>query len=316
VTPAVSVRVESLTRTFGDFVAVDGISFEIHSGEIWGFLGPNGAGKSTTIRMLCGVVAPTSGRAEVLGYDVARDPESVKLRIGYLSQGSSLWADLTVEEHLRFYAGLFGLYGAAQRAAVEEWMGRIGLTERRAQLAGSLPGGFRKRLGLACALLHRPQMLFLDEPTSGVDPVSRREFWDLIVGLADEGTTIMVTTHYLDEAEHCNQLAFIYGGRIIARGSPEAVKHEPNAGVTVEIVSKENVALLDAVDELAYVRSASLYGSSLHVTVARGEDIAPLQRFLDGRSSNLPRLAPITPSLEDVFAGLVKAASAPGAHLG
>jgi ABC-2 type transport system ATP-binding protein len=260
--------------------------------------------------MLCGVVAPSSGRAEVLGYDVARDPESVKLRIGYLSQGSSLWNDLTVEEHLRFYAGLFGLYGTAQRASVEEWMGRIGLTDRRDQLAGALPGGFRKRLGLACALLHRPQMLFLDEPTSGVDPVSRREFWDLIVGLADEGTTVMVTTHYLDEAEHCNQLAFIYGGRIIARGSPEAVKHEPNAGVTVEIVSSENVALLDAMDGVAFVRSASLYGSALHVTVGTGGDLVQLHRFLEARGLRVPPLQPIVPSLEDVFAGLVEAASA------
>ena len=164
-TAATTVRVERLTRRFGDFIAVDGISFEIHSGEIWGFLGPNGAGKSTTIRMLCGVVEPTSGRAEVLGFDVARDPESVKSRIGYLSQGSSLWGDLTVEEHLRLYAGLFGLYGTAQRAAVEEWMGRIGLTERRGQLAGALPGGFRKRLGChvvmkTCALVSGKDFLF------------------------------------------------------------------------------------------------------------------------------------------------------------
>jgi ABC-2 type transport system ATP-binding protein len=301
--------VESLTRRFGDFVAVDGISFEIHSGEIWGFLGPNGSGKSTTIRMLCGVLAPTSGRAEVLGYDVARDPESVKLRIGYMSQGSSLWKDLTVEEHLRFYAGLFGFYGAAGSEAVETWMARIGLSERRRQLAGSLPGGFRKRLSLACALIHRPQVLFLDEPTSGVDPVSRREFWDLIVGLADEGTTVMVTTHYLDEAEHCNRLAFIYNGRIIARGSPEALKHAPDSGVTIEIVSKENVALLDAVEDLSYVRSASLYGSSLHVTVEHGEDLPQLQRFLAERGVRVPELRPIAPSLEDVFAGLVKAPS-------
>lgn len=218
-----TVCAEALTRKFGDFVAVDAVSFEIHSGEIWGFLGPNGSGKSTTMRMLCGVLEPTSGRAQVLGYDVARDPEAVKLRIGYMSQGSSLWNDLTVEEHLNFYAGLFGLYGAPARAAVEEWIARIGLGERRTQVAGSLPGGFRKRLALACALLHRPQMLFLDEPTAGVDPVSRREFWDLIVSLADEGVTVMVTTHYLDEAEHCHQLAFIYGGRIIARGTPEAL---------------------------------------------------------------------------------------------
>lgn len=307
---ALTVRAEALTRRFGDFVAVDAISFEINAGEIWGFLGPNGSGKSTTIRMLCGVLEPTAGRAQVLGYDVARDPEAVKLRIGYMSQGSSLWNDLTVEEHLRFYAGIFGLYGAAGRAAVEEWIVRIGLGERRTQLAGSLPGGFRKRLALACALLHRPQMLFLDEPTAGVDPVSRREFWDLIVGLADEGVTVMVTTHYLDEAEHCHQLAFIYGGRIIARGSPEELKHAPDSGVTVEIVSKENTRLLDAVEDLPYVRSASLYGSSLHITVKDEADLRELRTFLDGRGKQLPELTTIVPSLEDVFSGLVKTAGA------
>ncbi len=302
---ATTVRVESLTRRFGDFVAVDRISFEIRSGEIWGFLGPNGSGKSTTIRMLCGVLAPTSGRAEVLGYDVVRDPESIKLRIGYMSQGSSLWNDLTVEEHLRFYAGLFGIYGTAQSTAVDEWIGRIGLTEHRRQLAGELPGGFRKRLAFACTLLHRPKMLFLDEPTSGVDPVSRREFWQLIVELADEGATVMVTTHYLDEAEHCNQLAFIYGGRIIASGSPEALKRAPGSGVTVEILSPDNIVLLDTLDKLPYVRSASLYGSSLHVTVERSEDVATLRGAVEARGTRLPELTPITPSLEDVFAGVV-----------
>ncbi len=311
---ATTVRAESLTRRFGDFVAVDRVSFEIQSGEIWGFLGPNGSGKSTTIRMLCGVLSPTSGSAEVLGYDVARDPESIKLRIGYMSQGSSLWNDLTVEEHLRFYAGLFGIYGSAQSAAVSEWISRVGLTEHRRQLAGSLPGGFRKRLALACTLLHRPKMLFLDEPTSGVDPLSRREFWELIVELADEGATVMVTTHYLDEAEHCNQLAFIYGGRVIARGSPEVLKHAPEAGITVEIVSPDNIALLDTLDDLAYVRSASLYGSSLHVTLERGDDIATLQSVIEGRGIHLPALTPITPSLEDVFAGIVAGSSAPGSR--
>lgn len=227
--PNTTVLAQSLTRKFDSFVAVDNVSFEIHAGEIWGFLGPNGSGKSTTIRMLCGVLAPTSGRAEVLGYDVARDPEAVKLRIGYMSQGSNLWQDLTVEEHLRLYAGLFGIYGRRQREAVEYWLDRVALTERRSELAGSLPGGFRKRLALACTLLHTPRMIFLDEPTSGVDPVSRREFWDLIAGLADEGTTVMVTTHYLDEAEHCNQLALIYGGKLIARGTPTELKHASHA---------------------------------------------------------------------------------------
>jgi len=306
VSAAISVRAEALTRRFGDFTAVDAISFEIRAGEIWGFLGPNGSGKSTTIRMLCGVLAPTGGSAQVVGFDVARDPESVKLRIGYMSQGSALWNDLTVEEHLRFYAGLFGLSGAAARAAIDEWMERLGLTARRGELAGALPGGIRKRLALACTLLHRPQMLFLDEPTAGVDPVSRREFWDIIVGLADAGTTVMVTTHYLDEAEHCNQLAFIYGGRIIARGSPAELKRAPGAGVTVEVVSPRNVELLDAFDDQPYVRGASLFGSALHVTVARPADVATLTAFLAARGVAGGAPQPVTPSLEDVFAGLIR----------
>jgi ABC-2 type transport system ATP-binding protein len=303
---AATVHVDGLTKRFGDFVAVDGISFDIPAGEIWGFLGPNGAGKSTTIRMLCGVLEPSSGSARVLGYDVARDPEAVKLRIGYMSQGSSLWNDLSVEEHMQFYAGLFGLYRDAQRAAVEEWMERVGLTERRAQLAGALPIGFRKRLALACTLLHKPQMLFLDEPTSGVDPVSRREFWDLIVEFADEGTTVMVSTHYMDEAEHCNQLALIYGGRIVARGTPEELKHGKDVGVTVEIVSDQNAALLDAVDDLPYVRSSALVGSSLHVTVDRNEQLAQLHEFLRQHGAGEAAMPAITPSLEDVFAALVR----------
>lgn len=303
-----TVDVENLTRRFGNFVAVDNVSFTIKSGEIWGFLGPNGAGKSTTIRMLCGVLAPTSGRAQVLGYDVGTNPEAVKLRIGYMSQGSSLWRDLTVEEHLTFTAGLFGLWGNAGRAAASEWMQRIGLTERRNQLAASLPGGFRKRLALACALVHRPQMLFLDEPTSGVDPISRREFWDLIVELADAGTTVMVTTHYLDEAEHCNQLAFIYGGRIIGRGSPEALKAAPDAGITVEILSSDNIGVLNAIETLPFVRNATLYGSTLHVTVDGEEELAKLRAVIEDRKLVVQSTNRIMPSLEDVFAGLVKAA--------
>jgi len=305
-----TVSATSLTRTFGDFVAVDAISFEIHAGEIWGFLGPNGSGKSTTIRMLCGVLEPSAGHAQVLGYDVARDPENVKLRIGYMPQGSTLWNDLTVEEHLRFYAGLFGFYGSAQDAAVNEWLERVTLTKRRGDIAGALPGGFRKRLAFACALIHKPQMVFLDEPTAGVDPVARREFWDLIVELADAGTTVMVTTHYLDEAEHCDQLAFIYGGHIIARGSPQMLKRGQGEGTTIEILSSENIAILNAVDDLPYVRSASLYGASLHVTLASSPDVDRLRSFLAERDMQVPELAPITPSLEDVFAALVSSPQA------
>jgi ABC-2 type transport system ATP-binding protein len=304
---ATTVRVESLTRKFGDFTAVDDVSFEIAAGEIWGFLGPNGAGKSTTIRMLCGVLEPTSGRAQVLGYDVARDPEAVKLRIGYMTQGSNLWNDLTVEEHLRFYAGMFDLRGAERDAAVTEWMQRVGLTDRRSVLAGALPGGYRKRLALACTLLHRPQMLFLDEPTAGVDPVSRREFWDLIVGFAEEGTTVMVSTHYMDEAEHCNQLAFIYGGHVIARGTPAELKRAPNVGHTVEVLSPDPIPILDALDGLPFVLSAALYGSALHVTLRTRESQGELGNAIAAKGFTAASIAEVTPSLEDVFAALVAA---------
>jgi ABC-2 type transport system ATP-binding protein len=300
-----TVHVEGLTRRFGSFVAVDDLSFDIHAGEIWGFLGPNGSGKSTAIRMLCGVLEPTSGSANVLGFDVARDPEAVKLRIGYMSQGASLWDDLTVEEHLRFYAGMFDIYGGAQRAAIDEWLERVGLRDRRDQLAAALPGGFRKRLALACTLLHRPKMLFLDEPTSGVDPVSRREFWDLIVGFADEGTTVLVSTHYMDEAEHCTQLAFINAGRILARGTPSELKRNETYGITVAIRSADASALLDRLDGLPFVLGAASTGSSIHVTLKDRAAIDDLRRAIARDRLAIDSLEPTIPSLEDMFASLV-----------
>ena len=301
-----SVHVEKLTKRFGTFVAVDAISFDIAAGEIWGFLGPNGSGKSTTIRMLCGVLEPTLGTADVLGFDVARDPEAVKLRIGYMSQGSTLWADLTVQEHLRFYAGLYGMSGREREGRISSWVQRVGLSERREQLAGTLPGGYRKRLALAYTLLHAPQMIFLDEPTAGVDPVSRREFWDIIVGLADEGTTVMVTTHYLDEAEHCNRLAMIYNGTIVASGTPEELKHLPQIGTMVEVLSSDTVGVLDAVEHLPFVRGAGLYGSSLHVALADTSDIERLNAALAERALPAEAARPVLPSLEDVFSAVVQ----------
>jgi ABC-2 type transport system ATP-binding protein len=299
-----SIVVDGLTRRFGSFTAVDGISFVINAGEIWGFLGPNGAGKSTTIRMLCGVLTPTSGTARVLGYDVAADPEAVKLNIGYMPQGSSLWNDLSVEEHLRFYAGLFSISGARRERRIDEWMQRLDLRTRRTQLAGTLSGGYRKRLALACTLLHEPKMIFLDEPTSGVDPLSRREFWDIIVTLAEGGVTVLVTTHYLDEAEHCDQLALIYGGKIVARGTPEALKRAPENGVTVELLAADVIPILTAVEGLPYVRNAGLYGSALHVAVGNEQGAERLESDLAPYAVASCRR--VTPSLEDVFAAVVK----------
>lgn len=300
------MRAHDLTRRFGDFTAVDHVSFEIRLGEIWGFLGPNGAGKSTTIRMLCGILDPTEGSAEVLGYDVRRDPEAIKARIGYMSQRFSLWADLTVEENVEFYAGVYGLRGREAPEQVDRWLDRVGLLDRRGDLTATLSGGYRQRLALACAVLHRPPMIFLDEPTAGTDPVSRREFWDLMDGFAEEGTTIMVTTHYMDEAEHCDRLAFIFGGRIIAQGEPAEIKRERIAGQVLEVRTDRPVEALAAVEAHPAVDEAALYGSALHVTVAQEDAAAALRADLRARGFDVQSVEPILPSLEDVFVSLVE----------
>jgi len=301
-----SVRATGLTKRFGTFVAVDHISFEIRPGEIWGFLGPNGAGKSTTIRMLCGILDPTEGSAEVLGYDVHRDPEAVKAHIGYMSQRFSLWADLTVRENLQFYAGVYELDPTTTRERIDKWLVRTGLTDRQDSLTAVLSGGFRQRLALACATLHRPQMVFLDEPTAGVDPVSRRQFWALIGRFADEGTTIMVTTHYMDEAEHCDRLAFINQGRIIAQGPPAEIKHEQMPGQMLEIRTDRVIEALAAVETLPIVLEAALYGSAIHAMVARVEDARRLREYLQAQGFTVEAVEPILPSLEDVFVALTE----------
>lgn len=304
---AYSVRADALTRTFGEFVAVDHVSFEIRRGEIWGFLGPNGAGKSTTIRMLCGILDPTEGTAEVLGFDVRRQPEEIKARIGYMSQRFSLYPDLTVRENLEFYAGVYGLSGAAFRTQVTKWLERAGLTDRQAAPARELSGGFRQRLALGCAVLHHPHMVFLDEPTAGVDPVSRREFWDMMDRFSDDGTTIMVTTHYMDEAEHCDRLAFIYDGQIIARGTPDEIKREQMPGQVLEIWTDRFVEALAVVETHPQVRDAALYGAAIHATVERAGVAAMLAERLRAQGFAVGSVEPILPSLEDVFVSLAEA---------
>ncbi|MDQ7858139.1 MAG: ABC transporter ATP-binding protein [Armatimonadota bacterium] len=301
-----SVRAEGLTRRFGEFVAVDHLSFEIQPGEVWGFLGPNGAGKSTTIRMLCGILDPSEGTAEVLGFDVRRAPEEIKRRIGYMSQRFSLYPDLTVRENLEFYAGVYGLAGPALRGQVDKWLDRSGLTDRQGAPARELAGGFRQRLALGCAVLHRPQMVFLDEPTAGVDPTSRRQFWDLIDRFSDEGTTIMVTTHYMDEAEHCDRLAFISDGRIIAQGTPAAIKREQMPGVVLEVRTDRVVDALPVVEALPAVRDAALHGAAIHATVDDAGAARPLARALIDRGFRIEAVEPILPALEDVFVALVE----------
>ena len=220
----IAVQVEQITKKFGNFTAVDRISFEVAAGQIFGFLGPNGAGKSTTIRMLCGILAPTSGRALVAGFDVAKEPDRVKRNIGYMSQKFSLYGDLTVLENIEFYARIYGLQGQAVNEAKERILAVIALQGKEQTLTADLSLGWKQRLALGCAIVHQPPILFLDEPTSGVDPISRRRFWELIRSLSGQGITIFVTTHFMDEAEYCNQIAFIAGGRLVRLGTPIDLK--------------------------------------------------------------------------------------------
>jgi drug efflux transport system ATP-binding protein len=223
---AMAVEVEDLVKRFGDFVAVDRVSFRVEEGEIFGFLGPNGAGKSTTVRVLCGLLGPTAGKARVAGFDVGTEPEEVKKHIGYMSQKFSLYDDLTVEENLEFFGGIYRVEKGARRERIEAALGMAGLGERRGEMTRNLAGGWKQRLALGCALLHEPPIVFLDEPTSGVDPLARREFWDLIHRLAQAGRTIFVTTHHMDEAEQCDRLALMYQGRLIALEAPGTLKRD------------------------------------------------------------------------------------------
>ncbi|MDR7439612.1 MAG: ABC transporter ATP-binding protein [Armatimonadota bacterium] len=303
----VAVRAENLTRIFDGLVAVDHVSFEIPPGRKWGFLGPNGAGKSTTIRMLCGILSPTEGTAWVLGRDVRREAEAIRARIGYMTQRFSLWRDLTVRENLEFYGGVYGLWGAELRRRVEAWLEHAGLAARQHDLVANLPGGLRQRLALGCAVLHQPEVLFLDEPTAGVDPLSRRQFWELIDRFAEEGTTVIVTTHYMDEAEHCDELAFIYNGRLIARGAPEQIKRTRMPGVVLEVRTDRLMEALAACERHPLVQEAALYGAAVHAIV---EDVAVAPRLLqDLRASGfaVESIEPVLPSLEDVFVALVEA---------
>jgi ABC-2 type transport system ATP-binding protein len=304
--PALAIQVADLTKRFGRFTAVDRMSFEVRRGEVFGFLGPNGSGKSTTIRMLCGILLPTSGTGLVGGYDVAREPERVRERIGYMSQRFSLYEELTVQENLDFFAGIYGLSGPAGTARREEVLALGGLTESRHVPARALPGGLRQRLALASAIIHRPSVLFLDEPTAGVDPISRREFWELIRGMASEGTAIFVTTHYMDEAEHCHSLAFIYQGRLIAQGPPSVLKSGLHGClVEVEVGPAALVRALEALQAHPQAREAAMFGEKLHVTLDSTDSLPALRASLAGRGIPVRRMQAIAPSLEDVFVSLV-----------
>ena len=302
-----AVEVQDLTKTFGHFTAVEGVTFNIRAGEIFGFLGPNGAGKTTTIRMLLGLLRPSAGRATVLGYDVARESEAIRRNIGYMSQHFSLYNDLTVEENLDFYGRTYGVRGDHLRRRKAYVLEMAGLEGREGELTQNLAGGWKQRLALGTAILHKPQMLFLDEPTAGVDPISRRSFWELLYDQAEEGITIFVTTHYMDEAEHCQDLAFIHRGRIIAHGAPERIKQEKMHGQVLEIDCDRPDVAIGALQTLDQFEEVALYGAQIHVVA---EDVAQhkrlIQDVLEEDEVGLHSMDVIAPSLEDVFISSVR----------
>ncbi|HEY0970216.1 MAG TPA: ABC transporter ATP-binding protein [Gemmatimonadales bacterium] len=303
-----AVVVDGLTKRFGDFVAVDHVTFDVARGEIFGFLGPNGAGKTTTIKMLTGLVEPSEGRAMVAGLDIATEARALQGRIGYMSQLFSLYGDLTVGENIGFFSGLYGV-PRDRRAERRDWVLEMaGLTEHRARLTGELPLGWKQRLALGCAVLHEPPVLFLDEPTSGVDPVARRQFWELIDGLAEMGTTVFVSTHYMEEAEYCNRLALMNRGRLIALDRPARLRagdHEP----IFELQTDDTPRAVEVLKTLPEVIEAAMFGRAIHVTVAdaaRAEEV--VRGALKGAGIDTGALAPVVPSLEDVFVSRVRAA--------
>jgi ABC-2 type transport system ATP-binding protein len=302
------VIADDLVKRFGDFVAVDHVSFRISRGEIMGFLGPNGAGKSTIIRTLCGLLQPSSGRAIVAGIDVSRDPEGVRQRIGYMSQKFSLYRDLTVEENLNFFGGIYNVPRAELRDRMRFAVDMAGLAGREHALVGTLAGGWLQRLALGCAVMHRPPILFLDEPTSGVEPASRRRFWDLIHSLASEGVTVLVSTHYMEEAEYCHRIALINHGRLIATGSPAKLKQTAIGGELLLLECDALGQTLEALQNATDVRDCSVFGNALHVLVGNAEkSLSELPELLAAKGLRPRHIARISPSLEDVFVQLIAA---------
>ncbi len=300
--PEYSIEVKSLSKKFGDFTAVDDVSFDVARGAIFGFLGANGAGKSTTIRMLCGILNPTSGTATVGGFDINRDPERVKTVIGYMSQKFSLYEDLTVLENIHFFGGVYGLTNKAIAARLPWILEMAGLKGRERSLTRTLSVGWKQRLALGCAILHEPQIVFLDEPTGGVDPAARRRFWELINELSERKVTVFVTTHYLDEAEYCNDIRLIHAGRIVAGGSPRELKTKYIQNPILEVASDRVVDALEILQKEPWVLETSIFGTSLHVSVADEEEGRRLIRDrLRREGITLLRADRITPSLEDVF---------------
>jgi ABC-2 type transport system ATP-binding protein len=301
------VEVRDLVKRFGDFTAVDRVSLTVGRGEIFGFLGPNGAGKSTVIRILCGLLEPTSGSATVGGFDVATQSESIKRNIGYMSQKFSLYDDLRVEENLDFFAGIYGV-AEPQRSVRKEYILKLAnLENRRGSMTRLLAGGWKQRLALGCAILHEPPILFLDEPTSGVDPIARRGFWDLIYQLSEAGHTIFVSTHYMDEAEYCHRLALMYRGKIVALGAPEELKRSLTSHHLMDLESSDPLESMKALRGVPGILDSAVFGGGLHVAVDDPAAAAPrIREALAARGISIRHLEPALPSMEDVFVAMIE----------
>jgi ABC-2 type transport system ATP-binding protein len=302
--PANAVEVDNLTKRFGRFTAVNGLQFTIPRGEIFGLLGPNGAGKTTTIRMLCGLMLPDSGSARVLGFDIARQPEEIKKRIGYMSQKFSLYNDLSAFENINFYASIYSVPEKERAGRVKQLIEMSGLKGVERELTRTLSGAWRQRLALACAIVHNPPMLFLDEATAGVDPVSRREFWDLIYTLAGEGISVLATTHYMDEADYCNTIGMMYQGELVALASPDTIKDEL-PGVLVQVDCDRPGDAVEVLQVLPGVRNVSVHGAQVHITVKDGREAKQTEKALSRAGFHLNSVEVIQPSLEDAFISMV-----------
>ena len=302
-----AVHLENLVKRFGDFVAVNQVSLDVSRGEIFGFLGPNGAGKSTVIRILCGLLAPTSGSASVDGYDVAKESETIRRNIGYMSQKFSLYDDLTVEENIEFFGGVYGVTPDRLPARRDAILKMAGLEERRKSMTRLLSGGWKQRLALGCAILHEPPILFLDEPTSGVDPIARRSFWDLIYQLSAAGHTVFVTTHYMDEAEYCHRIALMYGGRVIALGSPAELKKSLGEDHLLNLIPSDLLGSMTALEGKPGIQDVAVFGGGLHVKVHNAAQAEPVIRAaLKDANIRVGLLEPVAPSMEDVFVSLIE----------
>jgi ABC-2 type transport system ATP-binding protein len=302
----VIIDTHHLSRRFGELVAVRDVSISVHKGEIFGVLGPNGAGKSTTIRMLCGILEPSSGSGRVAGCDIVTEPERVKSRIGYMTQRFSLYEDLSVEENLRFYGGIYGIGGRTLTARIADVIARNGLEQRRKQLCGTLSGGWKQRVALASATIHEPPLIFLDEPTAGVDPVSRRHFWDEIHRIAADGTTILVTTHYMDEAERCHRLAFIFRGETLAVGTPAEIVAARRLRV-VEFTSAQGLAAAEKLRDREFVDEVAHYGHMLRVATRNVDDpVGAVRGVLDAAGIAYADMLDTRPNVEDAFVSMVR----------